>query len=123
MRSVERKESSNGVSIFRAIDRETVLAELRTWSAAQRQSRPDLLRVGLFGSYAKGSYAPGSDIDLLLLVKTSEERSWFMRGSGFDTSTLSVGADLFVYTESEAARMRDTSPWFRHILDEVVWIE
>jgi len=97
--------------------------ELRAWVTDQRRTRQELLCVGLFGSYATDSYAPGSDIDLLVLVKRSKEPLWFMRAASFDTSSLSVGADLFVYTESEAERMKKTSAWFRHILREVIWIE
>jgi uncharacterized protein len=122
MQCVEQKTSSDGVRIFRALSRERVLEELHSWAAQQRRAHPEILRVGLFGSYAKGSFAPGSDIDLLLLVKESAERRWFMRSAVFDTTRLSVGADLFVYTEAEAKRMQETSSWFRHILKEIVWI-
>ena len=121
MRCVERRTSSDGVRVFRAIDRHIVLEELRLWTARQKQVHPELVRVGLFGSYASGRYAPGSDLDLLLLVTDSQESVWFMRSKDFDTAGLSVGADLFVYTEAEAMRLKESSAWFRHILGEVVW--
>jgi len=123
MQCVERKTSSDGVKVFRALDRDTVLAELSRWAARQREVHPELVRAGLFGSYAKGQHAPGSDLDILLLLKKSPEPVWFMRAKDFDTSNLSVGADLFVYTEAEAARMKDSSAWFRHILSEMLWID
>ena len=123
MQCVERKTSSDGVKVFRAIDRDIVLAELRRWAACQREAHPELVRVGLFGSYAKGKHAPGSDLDILLLLTKSPEPVWFMRAKDFDTSGLSVGADLFVYTEAEAARLQDSSAWFSHILSEVLWID
>lgn len=123
MQCKERRTLSGGVRVFRALDREQVLAELRTWVEEQRKVHPELLRAGLFGSYAKGTHAPGSDIDLLLLVRSSKERRWFMRSSDFDQAGLSVGADLFVYTEAEAARMKSSNAWFRHVLKELVWIE
>ena len=109
--------------VFRAISREQVLEELHAWAVQERKAHPEISRIGLFGSYAKGAFAPGSDIDLLILVSESSEPRWFMRSAGFDTLKLSVGADLFVYTEAEAERMRETSSWFQHILREVVWIE
>ena len=123
MPSAEQNGSSDGVRVFRAPDRERVIAELRRWVAAQRQARPELVRVGLFGSYATGRHAPGSDIDLLVLVRHSNECHWFLRAAGFDTATLPVGVDLFVYTEAEADRMRRTSRWFQHVLRHVLWID
>jgi predicted nucleotidyltransferase len=111
------------VRVFRAISREQVLGELHAWAVQERLVHPEINRIGLFGSYAKGTFAPGSDIDILILVRESVEPRWFMRAAGFDTLRLSVGADLFVYTEAEAMRMRESSSWFRHILQEIVWIE
>jgi predicted nucleotidyltransferase len=99
------------------------MTELERWAGRQRQLFPELVRVGLFGSYATGGYSPGSDIDVLLVVKQSKEPRWFMRAAAFDTSELTVGADLFVYTESEVARMQETSGWFRSILRQMVWID
>jgi len=123
MRSVEQRTSSDGVRVFRAIDRGQIMAELHVWAHEQRMAAPSLCKVGLFGSYAKDTYTPGSDLDLLLLVRTSAEHRWFMRSAAFDTSGLSVGADLFVYTEAEAERMERASAWFRHVLREVIWID
>ena len=98
-------------------------AEKAVKAAYQRQAYPELVRVGLFGSYATGAYAPGSDIDLLVLVRHSDQPRWFMRAAAFDTTALPLGADLFVYTEAEADRMRHTSPWFQHVLGTIVWID
>jgi predicted nucleotidyltransferase len=122
MQCVEQKTSSPGVRIFKAIERDQVLRELGAWAAEQRSVHPQVRKLGLFGSYATGRYAPGSDIDLLVIVAESDEPRWFMRGSAFETTELSVGADLFVYTEAEAARLTESSAWFRHILQEVVWL-
>jgi len=99
-----------------------VLAELRSWAARLKARDARLRRVGLFGSYATGTYGPGSDLDILMIVESSPERTWFLRSSGVDLSGLSVGPDLFVYTEDEAQAMERESPWFRHILSETIWL-
>jgi predicted nucleotidyltransferase len=44
-------------------DRDKVLRELREWAADLRSRRPDVERVGLFGSYATDTYEPRSDAD------------------------------------------------------------
>ena len=122
MRSVERRESSDGVKIFSAADRQYVLSACREWADKVRAAQPSAARIGLFGSYARGDHAPGSDIDLLVVVAGMDSRPWFMRSADFDTSTLPVGADVFVYTEEEAGRMKKTNAWFRHVLSEMIWL-
>lgn len=122
MRCVEPRGSSGGVRVFCAIDRDSVLTELKTWAGDLPRLHPEVVRVGLFGSYAKGNYAPGSDIDILIVVRKSEEPVWFLRSAAFDTSALSVPADLFVYTEAELSRMKVDNPFIQRILTEIVWV-
>lgn len=122
MQCVERKTSSPGVRVFVARDRAQVLAELRAWAAKLKETDPRLQRIGLFGSYATGRYGPGSDLDLLLIVESSPQKTWFLRTAEVDVSGLSVGADLFVYTREEARSLEQESAWFRHILSQMVWL-
>lgn len=108
--------------VFKALARDEVLTHLNRWAEDLHQRHPQVIRIGLFGSYARGDYAPGSDIDLLIIVRESDEPRWFMRSAAFDTSDLPVGADVFVYTEAEIARMASTNPWLKHILGETLWV-
>jgi predicted nucleotidyltransferase len=62
--------------------------------------RPELLRAGYFGSYARGDWGVGSDLDLVVVVE-SADRPFLERPAAFDTTTLPVPADLLVYTERE----------------------
>jgi predicted nucleotidyltransferase len=63
-------------------------------------------RVGLFGSYARGDWGVGSDLDIVVLV-TDTERSFVERPSSFDPYSLPVPVDLVVYTLDEWARMTE----------------
>ncbi|MGA2977498.1 MAG: nucleotidyltransferase domain-containing protein [Spirochaetia bacterium] len=121
MQCVEQVVSSSGVRVFIARDRAIVLNEVSVWSRSLRESNPHVRRIGLFGSYAKGTYSPGSDLDIILIMDASTEPRWFMRSAAIDTMGLGIGADLFIYTESEMARMEKTSGWFRHIMEEALW--
>jgi predicted nucleotidyltransferase len=122
MRSVVHKASSSGVKVYSAIDRKTVLNACRNWARSVRATHSSVVRIGMFGSYAREDYAPGSDVDLLVVIAGEDERPWFMRGRDVDTSGLPLGADVFVYTEDEAARMEADNPWFRRILTEMIWV-
>ncbi len=122
MRCVEQTKSSDGVRIFKALDRERLLSELRPWAAETQHRHPEVLRIGLFGSYARGDYAPGSDADVLVVVRHCDQRQWFLRPPAYDTFSLPIGVDLLVYTEEEAGRLRDSSSWFGRVLSEVLWL-
>jgi len=74
-------------------------------------------RALLFGSLAEGSVGIASDLDLILIVPTTE--SFLERCARFYRAlTPAVGMDLLVYTpeEFEALRVR---PFFRRALARV----
>ena len=115
-----RDRSSSSVKIFFA-DKERVLREIRAW-ASELKKRPDVEKVGLFGSYATGTYGPHSDADLLILLRTSD-KPFRDRIPDLLPSNFSVPCDVFPYTIGEIERLqRDASPWIQHILKEVVWL-
>jgi len=122
MRCVEQKKSSGGVRIFKALERERLLSELRAWAANIQCCRPEVTRIGLFGSYARGDYSPGSDADVLILVRHCQEPVWFLRSLAYDTASLPVAVDLLVYTEQEARRLNDGRKWFKRVLSETLWL-
>jgi len=115
-----RNRSSSFVKVFFA-DKERVLREVRAW-ASELKKRPDVEKVGLFGSYATGTYGPRSDADLLILLRTSD-KPFRDRIPDFLPSHLSVPCDVFPYTRGEIESLqRDNAPWIQHILKEVVWL-
>jgi predicted nucleotidyltransferase len=50
-----------------------VEAALREWTREQARLHPELLRLGYFGSYARGDWGVGSDLDLFALVDVRPE--------------------------------------------------
>jgi len=115
------KESSNSVKIVFA-DKEKVLCELRDYVQRLKSSRPEVEKVGLFGSYANDTYTPASDVDLLIILRQSDKR-FLDRIPDFIPDNLSVGCDCFPYTADEIEKKREQdNPWIRHILKELVWL-
>ncbi|MCS7221925.1 MAG: nucleotidyltransferase domain-containing protein [Anaerolineae bacterium] len=70
------------------------------WAEAIVQTRPDILHIGYIGSYARGDWGVGSDLDLIVIVERDEKPFW-RRGLEWDLSSPSVPADLLVYTQKE----------------------
>ncbi|HEY3119443.1 MAG TPA: nucleotidyltransferase domain-containing protein [Vicinamibacteria bacterium] len=103
-------------------DRAEVHRAAREWAIRTRRSRPDLRRLGYFGSYARGDWGVGSDLDLVAVVSTADE-PFERRSLSWDVATLPVPADLIVYTESEWDRLRaEPSRFARMLAREVVWL-
>jgi uncharacterized protein len=103
-------------------NRETVVCALKEWVVENASSHPELLRVGYFGSYAKGSWGVGSDVDILLILEHSE-KTFIERGSSWDLRGLPVPAELIIYTQEEWEGMKERDePFYRQLSREVVWI-
>jgi predicted nucleotidyltransferase len=107
--------------VLRWPDRETVDSAARRWALGLRRQHPELLRIGYFGSYARGDWGVGSDLDLIAVVSTSD-RPFESRPLDWDLSSLPVPAEILVYTESEwlglgqdggrfAAALRNETRW------------
>jgi hypothetical protein len=57
-------ESSPPGSVLRWPSAPQVLEEARRWAERQHRHNPDVLAVGVFGSYGRGDAGVGSDLDL-----------------------------------------------------------
>jgi uncharacterized protein len=117
-------------------DRKTVFQALEKWVAKYAGSRPELLRAGVIGSYARGDWGVGSDLDLILIVKDREGRvstqgarsgstglPFHERGLEWDTTNLPVPVDLLVYTQGEWKEMAERGErFYRMTTEEAVWV-
>lgn len=95
---------------------------MRALAARWARAHPELRRAGYFGSYARGDWGVGSDVDLVLIVQRSA-RPLAERALDFDRSELPVPADLLVYTEDEWRALPEAAPRFAQRLQkETVWV-
>jgi uncharacterized protein len=102
-------------------DRQTIDRAVWAWADKVAAQRPDLVRVGYFGSYARGDWGPGSDLDLIVVVKSDHE-AFSRRSAKWDTTNLPVPADLLVYTVEEWRRLDPNSLFSRTLSREAVWV-
>lgn len=102
--------------------RATIEKALRDWAVRQAASRPELLRAGLFGSYARGDWGVGSDLDLVLIVRTCAQ-PWERRPASWDTLSLPVSVDAVVYTPDEWDALLPKRGSLPHTVSrETVWV-
>jgi uncharacterized protein len=108
-------------SVLRWPDRDQVRRAAREWAIRVAAARPEVCRIGYFGSYARGDWGVGSDLDLVVLVDATAE-PFELRPLDYDTSALPVPADLLVYTIREWAT-KDQRRWpAEERLAPVVWV-
>jgi hypothetical protein len=102
LRKVSRSSASVKVSY---LDRDTVRKALRGAVAALASRRPEIERVLLFGSLATNRAVPGSDADLLVILKRSD-RSFLERIPLYIPDGCGIGVEVFPYTRSEVDEMQ-----------------
>ncbi len=114
-------KSLNFVKVVFA-DKNKILRQLADYTIKVKQSRPEVEKVGLFGSYANDTFGPASDVDLLIILRQSSKR-FLDRIPDYLPDNLSVSCDVFPYTSEEIERItQEGTPWIRHVLKEVVWL-
>lgn len=102
-------------------DKQTVDRAVRAWAKRIAARRGEVVRVGYFGSYSRGDWGVGSDVDVLVLVRASQT-PFERRGVLWDALDLPVHADVLVYTLSEWASLDAKGRWRKTLEDEVVWV-
>lgn len=106
-------------SVLKWPSRQTVDTAVRRWAAAVARD-PNVLRVGYFGSYARGDSGVGSDVDLIIILAGA--------GSGrepdftCDVHALPVPADVLVYTVEEWDRLKGAERFASTLEREAVWV-
>jgi uncharacterized protein len=109
-------------SVFKWPDRPTVDSAARSWASREGACRTDLVRLGYFGSYARGDWGVGSDLDLVAVVQSSTD-PFERRAISWDLTCLPVPADLLVYTVGEWRAMVERGGRFaRTLQQETVWV-
>ena len=100
--------------------RAEVLQAAQAWATSLQV--PGLLRVGVFGSYARGDAGVGSDLDLVVLLRDSP-LPFHQRTAGLPTERLPVPADVLVYTQAEWQHLPAHSPRLARVLGtETLWL-
>lgn len=109
-------------SVLRWPEAATVESALDGWVAALVEDRPEILRLGVFGSYARGEASVGSDLDLVAVV-TDSPLSPLERARAWPTERLPVPAEVLVYTSAEWEEIQRRGGRFAQVLaTETRWV-
>jgi predicted nucleotidyltransferase len=92
----------------------------RRWAERVSRERKHICRIGYFGSYARGDWGVGSDLDLIIIVNESDQ-PFERRARNWDTTELPVPTDVLVYTWQEWESLQ-LERFCQTIADEAVWI-
>ena len=102
--------------VIKSANREEIAQAVSAYVAQLREQHPEIERVIWFGSWVTGLPVPGSDVDLCLILSSSDT-SPRDRIPAYLPVGFPVGIDLFAYTREEFERLRETSPgWYRAIV-------
>ncbi len=105
-------------SVLKWPDAQTVERALHRWMEKVVRRRTDVTRIGYFGSYARGDWGVGSDLDLIIVLDHSEQ-PFTRRSVEWDTAELPVPVDVLVYTEEE---WRSLNQERRQVSQAVKWV-
>ena len=107
MLSVTRRSSLSGV-VVKSVDEVALRRAMDAYAGRLLAGHPEIEEIVVFGSFAEGTWAPGSDLDVFILLSHSpkpvRDRIPELLPGAFP-----VGVDLFPYTREEVAA-RTPSP-------------
>ena len=89
--------------VIKSVDEDGVRRAADAWAARLLHEHPEVDEVVFFGSFARGTFAPGSDLDVLIVL----DRSDMLPRDRLPTylpGAFPVGLDLFVLTREEIER-------------------
>jgi predicted nucleotidyltransferase len=101
---------------------EKVHAAVCSWAKQKVVNRPEILQIGYIGSYARGDWGVGSDLDVIVITEFTNDPFW-RRGLDFDLSGFPVPVDLLVYTQQEWQELaQQTTRFYQTVMTEAVWV-
>lgn len=101
-----RRPSLSSV-VVKSVDAARVRLAVDQYAKSLLERRPDVEEIVVFGSFAKGTYSPGSDIDLLVVLRGSD-KPVRDRIPDLLPGAFPVGIDLVPCTRAELEAGRDS---------------
>ena len=100
MQSFVVEESLNSVTVF-WLEQERLIAEICTLAREIGEEDANILKIILFGSLAEGRGVPGSDADILIILKRDDRPFMDRLADWSEKFSLDFPVEIFPYTEKE----------------------
>lgn len=108
-------------SVLKWPDAREVDRAVRKWAEEIARKDSGVVCIGYFGSYARGEWGVGSDLDIIMVIERSDLPPT-QRAGKWDTTDLPVPADLLVYTLEEWREVARRGRFGRMLRTETVWV-
>ena len=109
-------------SVWRWPTADQLLEAVQSWAVIQQQWVPSFARVGIFGSYGRGTAGFGSDLDLLL-VDEQASGGQVERLQCWPLAELPLSCDALVLTPAELdQRLTDGSRMAAELNRDLRWV-
>ena len=86
--------------VVKSVDEAAVRRAMDAYASRLLAGHPEVEEIVVFGSFAEGNWAPGSDLDVFIVLSGSS-RPVRDRVPGLLPGAFPVGVDLFPYTREE----------------------
>jgi len=109
-------------SVFKWPDAQEVDQVVRAWASKVGTSNKKIVRIGYFGSYARGDWGVGSDLDIIAVVEDSDA-AFERRSLAWDLTPLPVQAEMLMYTKDEWEKLQvEGARFVRTLQHETIWV-
>ena len=94
--------------VVKSIDEAAVRRAMDAYAARLLAAHPEIEEIVVFGSFVEGTWAPGSDLDVFIVLSHST-KPVRDRIPGLLPGAFPVGVDLFPFTREEVAARTPSS--------------
>lgn len=96
-------KSSDSVKVT-YLDKPAIMKAIAALAEELPERHPEIEKICLFGSFARNEAVPGSDVDILVVLASSD-LPFRDRMGKYMPSSFPVGIDIFPYTRTEIETM------------------
>ncbi len=109
-------------SVLKWPDERTVRQAVTAWANHLSERQPGIIRIGYFGSYARGDWGVGSDLDMLIVLKNVTDQL-DVHAVKLELTSIPVPVDTLIYSEQEWQDLiQGGGKFIREIQAEAVWV-
>jgi len=104
-------------------NRQQVHEAFDRWVEQLAATTPTLVAAGYFGSYARGDFGVGSDLDIIIIL-TESDLAFERRSNIWDLNSIHVPVEAHVYTSDEWQQLASQQTrFYKTLVEETYWLK